>query len=38
MFYLTVTIETFSKLGFSQFKKIRRQVSSWGAPAHLDIS
>ena len=35
--YLKVTIETFSKLQFSGFKKICQQVSFWGAPTHADI-
>ena len=28
---------TYSKLRFSKFKKVRLQVSFWGAPTHADI-
>ena len=35
--YLRVTIDTFSKLRFSGFKKICHQVSFWGVPTHADI-
>ena len=36
--YLRVTIETFSKLQFSEFKKICHHVRFWGSPTHRGIT
>ena len=35
--FLKVTIETFSKLRFSEFKNFFHRVSFWGTPTHADI-
>ena len=36
--YLRVTIETFSKLQFSEFKKICHHVRFWESPTHRGIT
>ena len=36
--YLKVTIDMFSKLQFSKFKKFAERSAFWGAPNHADIN